>query len=166
MTPDLCFFVFRIHKHSETSKGPLQYIFADDNVFQQLSAMPLTCFVLQNSCSMAKRSWKLCKTSDESFLKLFLWTRKTIFWHPCEKIYPGGRNFFVLCPNMLKEKPFLYRKFFSNGSARQVESGFVKPAEKNCANGQVFFAQFPHWGKIKFFSMENSFLKMPFRTSR
>ena len=163
--PDFCF-VFWIHKLSETSKGPLQYIFADDKVFRQLSAMPLTCFVLQNSCSMAKRSWKLCKTSDESILKLFLWTRKTIFWHPCEKIYPGRGNFFVLCPNMLKDKPFLFRKFFSNGSSRQVESSFVKPAEKNCANDQVFFAQFPLFRKITFFSMENGFLKIPFGTSR
>ena len=148
--PDLCF-GFRIHKLSETSKGPLQYIFADDKGFRQISAMPLTCLVQQNSCSMAKRSWKLSKTSDESFLKLFLWTGKTIFWHLCEKFYPGGRTFFVLCPNMLKEKPFLFRKFFSNGSSRQVESGFVKPAEKNCANDQVFFAQFPHLRKIIFF---------------
>ena len=99
---------FESTKLSETSKGPPHYIFAGDKDFRQLSAMPLTCFVQQNSCSTAKRSWKLCKTSDESFRKLFLWTRKTIFWHPCEKIYPGGRIFFVLCPNMLKEKFFSF----------------------------------------------------------
>ena len=40
---------------------------------------------------------------------------------------------------MLKEEPFLFRVFFSNGSPRQAHSSFVKPAEKNWANGLVFF---------------------------
>ena len=112
-------------------------------------------------CSLARRNWKLCKISDNSFLKLFLWTRKTKFWHLSENFYPGGRSFFVLCPNMLKEKHFLYKKFFSNGSSRQVESSFVKNAEKNCANGQVFFAQFPHLRKISFFQWKTVSLKCP-----
>ena len=38
-------FVFRIHKFSETSKGPLQFIITGVKVFRQLSAMPLPCFV-------------------------------------------------------------------------------------------------------------------------
>ena len=53
---------------------------------------PLFCST-ETFCSLAKRNWKFCKISDNSLLKLFLWTRKMKFWHLCEKFYAGGRTF-------------------------------------------------------------------------
>ena len=159
-------FDFRIHTLSEKSKNPPQYIFAGDKSFRQLSAMPLPCFV-QN------KFFAHWPKEIENFAKFQTTVSSNCSCGHVErnfdifaKYYPGGRTFFVLCPNMLKDKPFLFRKFFSNGSSRQVESSFVKPAEKNCGNDQVFFAQFPLFRKISFFSMENGFLKIPFGTSR
>ena len=55
-------------------------------------ASPLFCSK-QVFCSLAKRNWKFCKISDNSFLKLFLWTRRTKFWHLCE-ILSRRPNFF------------------------------------------------------------------------
>ena len=101
-------FVFRINKLLKTSKGPPQYIFTGDKGFRQNFAMPFPCFVQEKFCPMAKRNWNFCKFSDKSFLKLLLWTRNTIFWHRCEKNCQGGRNCFVLRPNMLKEKTFSF----------------------------------------------------------
>ena len=95
-------FCFSNPQSSETSKGPLQYIFAVDKGFRRIFMMPLPCFVQQKFCPMAKRNWNFCKFSDKSFLKLLLWKSKTNFWHPCEKLYQGGQKCFVLCPNMLK----------------------------------------------------------------
>ena len=120
-------FCFLNPQNSETSKGPPQYIFAVDKGFPRIFAMPLPCFVQQNFCSLVKRNWNFCKISDKTFLKLLLWTRKAKFWYPCEKFYKGGRNCFVLCPNMLKGKTYSFwtvflKWFFQTGTIQLCQT--------------------------------------------
>ena len=63
---------------------------------------------------------------------------KRYFDIPARKFIQEAAIFLFSVQTCWGKKLFLFRKFFSNGSSRQVESRFVKPAEKNWAKSQVF----------------------------
>ena len=77
-----------------------------------------------------------------------------------------AENFFFSVQTCWRKKPSLFRKFFSNGSSKQVESSLLKLAKKMSWRPSFFLAQFPNLRTINFFAMKNSFLKTPFSTSR
>ena len=144
---DACvtFRFFRIHKFWETSEGPPQYIFTGDKGFRQLSAMPLPCFVQQNFCSMAKKVEKFSKLQTKVSSECSCGHVKRNFDILARKYTHEAEIFFFSVQTCWRKKPLLFRKFFSNGSSRQVESSFLKPTETNWANGQTFLVQFPNF---------------------
>ena len=159
-------FVFRIQKFRRRQKGPPQYIFAIDKGFRRIFAMPLSCFVQQNFCSMFKRNWNFCKISDKSSSNCYCGHAKRNSDILARNFNKEAETVLFSVQTCWREKPFLLGKFFWNGSSRQVESSFVKPTETNWANGQVFLAQFPNLTTTSSRSMKNSSLKLPFGTNR
>ena len=152
-------FVFRIHNFSETSKGPLQYIFTGDKDFRQLSEMPLPCFFQQIFCSMAKYFENFPKFQTRVSSNCSCGHVKRNFDILARKFIQEAEIFLFSVQTCWRKKPSLIRKFFSNGSSRQVEPSFVKPTEKNWANGQVFLAKFPNLRTIILFQWKTVSLK-------
>ena len=132
------------------------------NVNRQLSAMPLTCFVQHKFFAHwpeAIENFAFFQTTVSSNCSCGHVKRNFDIF---ARNFIQEAEFFFLCPNMLKEKPFLFRKlallkwFFQTGRIQLRQT-----AEKIVLTARFFLLNFRIWGELLFFQWKTVSLKCP-----
>ena len=103
------------------------------------------------------RRFKVVFSSKRSFTKIFLWSREFCLWHPCWKLLPQIRSFFIINQKKMSNLLFLEKKtLLSQSISLDIWNVVLKTPLKTFrqeTGNLLFIAQ-----KSKFFGLCQKFL--------